>query len=112
HSSSPPTFQPSNLPTFHPSTPQSLSLSVSTPTPALLVLSEPYYPGWQATVDGQSAPILRANYLLRAIPVPAGEHRIELVFQPWSFTLGAIISLLTLIAVSVTLVLIRRRSQK
>jgi hypothetical protein len=84
------------------------TLHVTTPTPALLILSEIDYPGWQATVDGQSAPILRTNYILRAVPVPAGEHTVELTFRPLSFTIGAIFSVVTLIAVALILILTYR----
>jgi hypothetical protein len=78
--------------------------NVITPTPALLMLSEVHDPSWQATVDGQPVPILRADYTLRAVPVPPGEHTIELAFRPFSFTLGAIISGATLIWVVITFV--------
>lgn len=53
---------------------------------ALIVFSEVYYPkGWSATIDGQSAEILRANYILRALEVPAGEHEIVFEFKPASY---------------------------
>jgi hypothetical protein len=100
--SPPSTPHPSRI-TFH--TPQSLSVQVKTDTPALLILSEPHYPGWQATIDGQSAPVLRAYYTLRAVPLPAGEHTVTFSFRPFSFTLGAIISTVTLIVVSLVLIL-------
>ncbi|NJN93141.1 MAG: YfhO family protein [Anaerolineales bacterium] len=85
-----------------------LTYSVTTDTSALLILSEIHYPGWQATVDSQPAPILRAYYTLRAVPVPAGEHTVELTFRPLSFTLGAGISLLTVVIISIAIFLTRR----
>jgi hypothetical protein len=100
----PSTFNIQRL-TFNPST---LIYRVNSSSPALLVLSEIDYPGWQATVDGQPAPILRADYILRAIPVPAGEHTVELVFQPLSFTIGAIISTFSLLTMVSVLILSRR----
>jgi hypothetical protein len=60
--------------------------------PAYLVLSDSWYPGWRASVDGTEAPISRANVLFRAVPVPAGDHVIELVYEPTSLRLGAAIS--------------------
>lgn len=83
--------------TYH--SPQAFSVWVTSSAPAWLILSEPHYPGWQATIDGQPAPIQRANYVLRAIAVPPGEHLVRLEFWPWSFTIGAGISVLTVIII-------------
>ncbi|MGH7821216.1 MAG: YfhO family protein, partial [Candidatus Binatia bacterium] len=49
--------------------------------PGLLVVSEGWYPGWEATVDGRKAPLLRANMMMRAVTLPAGEHVVELRFR-------------------------------
>lgn len=59
----------------------------------LAVFSEIYYPaGWVATIDGAEAPILRADYTLRALRIPAGNHTIEFSFRPKSFIIGNNIS--------------------
>jgi uncharacterized membrane protein YfhO len=50
----------------------------------LVVFSEVYYPGWTATVDGQPVEVGRANYVLRAINVPAGKHEVVFEFKPQS----------------------------
>src|SRR5262245_6301427 len=65
---------------------------------AALVVSEMNYPGWEATIDGQPAPILPANYLLRGVIVPEGGHRVEMRYTAPAARRGAIISVLTMIA--------------
>jgi hypothetical protein len=75
-----------------------ISLQADMVDNGLLVLSDVDYPGWQARVDGQPAPIYRANYLLRAVPVEAGQHRVEVYYDPPLFKVGLAITLLTLLA--------------
>lgn len=57
-----------------------------------LVLSDIFYPGWKAQVDGQEQDILRANYLVRALELWPGEHQIRFYYDPPLFKAGAIIS--------------------
>jgi hypothetical protein len=78
--------------------PNSLVMHVTTPTDGLLVLSEVYYPGWRAVVDGETVSIVRADYVLRGVPVPSGQHQISVYFQPTTFIQGAVISGVTLVA--------------
>jgi hypothetical protein len=80
-------------------TPGRLVLDVNTPSEGLLVLSEIDYPGWRATLDGRSVSILRADDILRGVPVPAGQHRLEFVYRPPTFIWGAVISGMTLMAI-------------
>jgi hypothetical protein len=54
----------------------------------LLFMSVPYYPGWQARVDGQPAPVLVANHAFMAVVVPAGTHLVAMDFRPQSFYVG------------------------
>jgi hypothetical protein len=69
--------------------PNRMTVRVQTTTPGYLVLSEVWYPGWRATVNGEAAEVLRANHALRALPVPAGEGVVELWFAPpmWRYGL-------------------------
>jgi hypothetical protein len=53
-----------------------------------VVLLDGHDPGWRATVDGNPAPVLRANIVFRAVPVPAGKHVIELTYRPWPVVVG------------------------
>jgi membrane protein YfhO len=73
--------------------PQRIELGTRNERPGFLTLSEIYYRGWEAWIDGRRAPIERANYALRGVAVPAGEHRIEFVFRAHSFYNGAAWSL-------------------
>ncbi len=84
--------------------PERLALTVTLEQPCILVLSELDYPGWQATVDGQRAEIMRANGLLRAVPLAAGEHAVEMVFRPDSLLWGGALSLGTWLVVGWLLV--------
>ena len=70
-------------------------LEVDTPEATFLFMSEAYYPGWQAYVNGKQEEIIRANYVFRAIPLAPGSHRVEVVFEPLSFKIGLSLSLLT-----------------
>jgi hypothetical protein len=79
--------------------------------PGYLVLAYTYYPGWSAVVDGRPAEIVRADYALLAVPVEAGQHRVELTYRPLSFMLGAAISSLALLA-TIGLVLKGRRKRE
>ncbi|MBI4279286.1 MAG: YfhO family protein [Armatimonadetes bacterium] len=64
------------------SSPNRVVFRVRSPGPAILVVSDPYYPGWTATVDGRETRILRANYAFRAVSVPSGEHEVVFTYRP------------------------------
>ena len=61
--------------------PNRLALDVTTERPALLVVADNWFPAWRARVDGEDAPVLRAYHTLRAVPVPAGTHTVEMVYD-------------------------------
>jgi hypothetical protein len=62
----------------------------------LLVLDDLHFPGWEATVDGRPAPIVRVDYLLRAVRLGPGTHTVQMRYRPASWTLGWIVSLAAL----------------
>ena len=78
--------------------PEKVVLEVSTGRPGWLVLTDNSYPGWVAEREGRRVEILRANYLFRAVKVPAGESRIVFRYRPLSLWFGAVGSLASLVA--------------
>jgi hypothetical protein len=71
----------------------------------LAVFSDIWYPyGWEAYIDGKQAPILRANYVLRALMVPAGKHEIEFRFNPQSFRTGNTMALISSIIIVILVI--------
>ena len=78
-------------------------------TPSLVLVRTPFDSGWHASVDGLPVRILPADYLLQAIPVPAGAHTIELSYRdPW-IGLGALGSGLAILALVVWAAVLRRQ---
>jgi hypothetical protein len=73
-----------------------VQLRVRMAEPGFVVLADSYYPGWRATVDGEHTPIYRADSVLRAVYVPAGQHEVMFVFRPLDFFIGATVSGLAL----------------
>ncbi|WP_420631958.1 hypothetical protein [Candidatus Leptofilum sp.] len=84
-------------------------IQTSSPMPALLVLSETAYPGWRVYVDGVEQEWFVAYTAVRATCVPAGEHIIEWRYQPRSYALGGILSLLGLALVGTAVWFLRKR---
>lgn len=97
--------------------PEGSTYEVSTANGGLMVLSEVHYPvGWTATVDGQEVPLVRANYVLNAIEVPAGRHEVQMRFEPAGMTSARVLSmagsLLWVVLMGASLVLGRREVNK
>ena len=76
----------------------SIKIHTTASADAWLVLSDTFYPGWLASVDGQPSTVLRGDVLFRVVAVPAGEHEVELRFEPVSVKLGLMISIVALLA--------------
>ncbi|SNV41289.1 Predicted membrane protein [Chryseobacterium taklimakanense] len=74
--------------------PNELEYSSVSKTPQLAVFSEIYYPkGWKMFIDGKEVPYIKADYLLRAVHVPAGNHTLKMVFEPEVIKTGKMISM-------------------
>ncbi len=71
----------------------------------MLFLSDNYYPGWKAYVDNKETKIYRANYTFRSIYLPSGNHSVAFKYNPLSFKIGSVVSLLSFIAILSILVL-------
>lgn len=74
----------------------------------LLVLSDQYYPGWQATIDGTPSEIVRADTVFRAVCVPSGDHVIRFDYRPLTFYAGAALSGLGWLAILILAIVMRR----
>ena len=92
-------------------TSNSVQIALRASSPSYLVLDDTYYPGWQAYLDGKPVPIRQADYLLRAVKVPAGVHRLTFVYAPLSYLAGMSITVVTALVLAVALLwpLLRRR---
>lgn len=76
---------------------QESKLFVKTKEGGMLFISETFYPGWKAYIDGEEEKIMRADFAFRAIPVTGGEHVVEFKYEPKSFLLGIQLSTLSLL---------------
>jgi hypothetical protein len=92
--------------------PNRLVIDTHAAQPAVLVVSEMFYPGWEATVDGRPTRIHLTNYLLRGVVVPAGQHRVEMRYRAPAARNGAIISACTLAGLGLLVMFDRRRQRR
>lgn len=73
--------------------PERVQVQVTLDRSGYLVLTDTHYPGWKVTVDGEPAPVLRADLYFRSVPLPAGEHEVILHYRPSSVQLGCSLGL-------------------
>ena len=90
--------------------PNHLEVKIEAAVTGYLMVAEVWYPGWVAWVDGQPTRILRADYLFRAVEVPAGKHNVVFAYRPMTFYLGAFVSGLSWLGVGLFLYCRRRDS--
>jgi len=92
--------------------PERVVISANLAEEGYLVLTDAHYPGWRALTDSLETPIYRANLLFRAVYLPAGQHRVEFVYDPLSFKLGATISLVALLGLATGIATVAGRRRK
>lgn len=96
--------------------PNQLEYDVRSQKGGVVVFSEIYYPGWTATIDGKEAKLGRVDYVLRALAVQAGSHKVVLTFNPKSITITETIAytafVILVLAVAATIFLVWRRRKE
>lgn len=99
---------------YRPRGPQEAQVEVRTPAPALVLVRNAFDPGWEATVDGRPATVLAADFVLQAVPVPAGRHMVEFRYRDPAVgagLAGSAAALALLSAAAALGVLARRRAR-
>ena len=82
-----------------------IALDPAPPQPSYLLVSENWYPDWRASVDGAPTPVLRGDYALITVPVPAGAKQVALSFHSPEYQTGKAISLASLVVLAAILLL-------
>ena len=78
---------------FEKYTPNYIKMRVDTSSPGLLVISNTYFPGWHASIDGRKAEVVRTDYAFQGVFVPEGRHEVRLDYMPLSFVIGLMLSI-------------------
>jgi hypothetical protein len=90
----------------------SVDVEVETPAAGLLVMSDAYYPGWEAQLDGQPVPLYQTNGVMRGVFVPSGAHHVRFQFNPPLLRVGGILAALSLLAIGGILAVQMWRNRK
>lgn len=93
-------------------TPNKVILKGKTIGNGILVLTDNYYPGWKALIDGKEVFLQRANYTFRGVAVPKGEHEIVFVYQPDSFKYGVYVSVVGILLLVGVLYMLRTKPER
>ncbi len=80
--------------------PHRVELAAESKSGGWLILSDLFYPGWRASVDGDPVQIFPANYLFRAVKIPRGAHRVTFYYRPMSFYSGVALSIMALVVIA------------
>jgi hypothetical protein len=92
--------------------PERVAVRVRSAAPGLLVLGDNHYPGWTAEVDGRPAMIARVDYLFRGVPIGAGSHTVVFSYEPITWTIGWIVSTVSLVALVLAVAVGWRRRRR
>lgn len=92
--------------------PQDATIKVTVAEPSVLLVRTPYDRNWNATIDGRGAPLIPADYLVQAIPVPSGSHTVHLAYRDRSVGAGLLGSLASLIALGAVALVMRFRTNR
>ncbi len=90
--------------------PNATTIGLDLVAKGILTVTDTNYPGWRAFLDGKEIPILKANYLFRAVVVPAGKHEVQFRYEPVSFWLGVRLAIGTLLVLALAAVFRGRRA--
>ena len=88
-----------------------LRIDATSPSDGILVVNDSFWPGWRATIDGYEVPIWRADFLVRAVPWPAGRHVLEMKYDPPEVRIGWFVSLTGALALAALSVIAWRRKR-
>ncbi|MCA9023181.1 MAG: YfhO family protein, partial [Planctomycetaceae bacterium] len=92
--------------------PNQLQIMAELDAPGYLILSDIFYPGWTARTNETDIPVLPADFSLRAIPLPAGKHQVQLTYDPPGFKIGRVITMTTLVITFILLIMSMRSPLK
>lgn len=80
--------------------PHRVEFDVETEMATVAVIAQAWYPAWEGSVDGVTVPVWKANHAFQAIAVPAGSHRVVIRYRPQSFTMGLLVTSVTLLGIA------------
>ncbi len=92
--------------------PNIIKLKVKSSSSGILILTDNYFPGWRAKVNGVESRIFRANHTFRGVEVPNGESQVDFYYEPGSFKVGVIIALFSLLGIMIILLKYKKYESK
>lgn len=93
-------------------TPNKIEIKTNARNSSFLVLTDAFYPGWNAYVDGNKTKIYRADFAFRGVQTPSGKHMVEFRYEPQSFYYGVFTAIIGLIGVTVLVILSRKTTRR